>query len=66
MLYHRFAVSGLASPDLQLVEGTIDRIKSSWSNGQKTVCNRTGQLPIWYMMPLDTEKAFKEMGVTAQ
>ena len=61
MLYHRFAVSGLASPELSFVESTVDRIKKTWSSAQAVVCNRTGQLPIWYLMPVDTEKALEQL-----
>jgi len=55
MLFHRFGVSGLPAPELDLMESTVDRIKGSWNGAQKTVCNVTGELPQWYMPPTRDE-----------
>ncbi|CAE7465007.1 Rs1 [Symbiodinium sp. CCMP2456] len=49
MLYHRFAVSGLPTPSVELMGSTVSRIKGSWASAQQAICNNKGQLPDWYM-----------------
>jgi len=49
MLYHRFAVSGLPAPSVELMGSTVHRIKGSWASAQQAICNNKGQLPDWYM-----------------
>ncbi|CAE7908075.1 unnamed protein product [Symbiodinium microadriaticum] len=53
MLYDRFEVADLASPDLKTVEDAVERIKASFSEATERVCKIRGEIPNWFLPHID-------------